>query len=212
MNINSLMQASQKITRTYYEMESALSLAEREQVEVKEAYERHVQNLELFEKSRIFLQELAEATRKQIVSGLEQIVSLCLQSVYGPDIRFEIEIKTSRNNTSLFMYVVDTSGDEVIQFAPEDSMGGGVVDVCAIGLRFGLLKILTPAPAGPIILDEPAKMVSSDLMDAIARLLQELQQIFGKQIILATHHDSVKAVVDHTVRIQRTNGISKVVS
>ncbi len=175
--------------------------------EKKEAIINHTA---LLEKVRVFLQELAEATRDEITKGLQDVVTLCLQSVFGPDIRFEIEVGTLRNHTSIEFYVVSEEGEHSVKLKPEDSMGGGVIDTISIGLRFGLLKILNPTPIGPVILDEPAKMVSSDRIESIGLLIKDLSVIFGKQVIMVTHHASLADIADHSVWIQKERGVSSV--
>ncbi len=168
------------------------------------------QEMDLFEESRVFLQELAEVTREEVASELEKVVTLCLQAVFDESLSFEIAIDTSRNNTVIEFYVVDTSGDEVLRLPPEDSMGGGIVDTCAIGLRFGVLKVLEPFPVGPIMLDEPAKMVSRDKLEAIGALIQELGELFNKQNILVTHHTTLMDIMDNCYYFEKVNGYTKV--
>ena len=167
-------------------------------------------DIELFEECRILLQNLAEVTRKQIASELENVVTLCLQAVFDDTISFEIDIDTSHNNTIIEFYVVDTSGDEPVRLPPEDSMGGGIVDTCAIGLRFGILRILDPAPLGPIILDEPAKMVSGDRVEQIGSLIQELTKMFDKQTLLVTHHTSLMDVMDDSLYFEKVKGYTQI--
>jgi DNA repair exonuclease SbcCD ATPase subunit len=162
--------------------------------------------IHLYEEVRTFLQTLAEATRNEIMSGLQEIVTRCLQSVFGPHLSFEIEVETKRNNTGIEFYVVNTAGEHTIRLRPEDNMGGGVIDTISIGLRFGLLKVLTPSPKGPIFLDEPAKMVSGDRIESIANLLKELADLFDKQIIMVTHHQSIMEIVDSSIHVRNENG------
>jgi DNA repair exonuclease SbcCD ATPase subunit len=167
-------------------------------------------NTILLEDVRVFLQELAEVTRNEIMCGLQDIVTLCLQSVFGPDVRFEIEVGTSRNNTSIDFFVVSEEGSHVVRMRPEDSMGGGVIDTISIGLRFGLMKILNPLPIGPVIFDEPAKMVSGDRIESIGQLIKDMSRLFNKQIIMVTHHSNLADVADCSVLVQKQNGISTI--
>jgi len=167
--------------------------------------------LELYEDVRIVLQELAETTREQVCAELEHVVTLCLKAVFvDEELSFEIEINTSRNNTVIEFYVIDESGDEPVRLPPEDSFGGGTVDTCAIGLRFGLLQILDPKPLGPIILDEPAKQVSGGRVVAIAALLQELTDMFKKQTILVTHHEAIMNVIENPIFFEKIKGYTRV--
>lgn len=168
--------------------------------------QKYPAQLDLLEQVRLFMQTLAEATRDEIMSGLQQIVTRCLQSVFGPHLSFEIEVETKRNNTGIEFYVRNEAGEHPVRLKPEENMGGGVIDTISIGLRFGLLKILTPVPEGPIFLDEPAKMVSADRIDSIANLLKELSDLFDKQVIMVTHHNSIMEVVDNAIHVYNENG------
>ena len=63
------------------------SLEELEQMDIdmkglEETISRLEQDIELFEECRLFLQKLAEVTREQIASELENVVTLCLQAVF----------------------------------------------------------------------------------------------------------------------------------
>lgn len=205
-----LVSVTQQVIRNYEDSLVQLDGIDKEIAQLQQEIQALTKEITLYESVRVFLQELAEVARAEIASGLESIVTLCLQAVFGPSMSFEIDIDTSRNSTVIDFYVVNTDGEEVVRFSPEESMGGGVVDTVSIGLRFGLLKILSPEPIGPIILDEPAKMVSADLIDSIASLLQELTHMFGKQNILVTHHTSMMDVVDNAIYFEKINGVTKV--
>lgn len=209
MELQSLMEVTDRVINEHENNLKELESLERSIEQNQSTYDKLTKKIELLEEVRVFLQQLAEIARAEVASGLEQIVTLCLQAIFGPDMSFEIEIETARNTTSVQFYVLDNSGDGVVRFAPEDTMGGGVVDTVAIGLRFGLLKILNPEPIGPIILDEPAKMVSGDLIDSIAALLKELTTMFDKQNIIVTHHTSLMDVVDNAIYFERINGITQ---
>lgn len=204
--IQNILLTTEKAISKY---EAALIELDEVEAEIKEI-DREIasieKNQELYEGVQVLLQDLAEVTREEVASDLEGVVTLCLQAIFGEELSFEIDIDTSRNNTVIEFYVVDTSGTEPVRLPPEDSMGGGLVDTCAIGLRFGLLQILDPKPLGPIILDEPAKMVSGGKIEAIASLLEELTAIFKKQSIFVTHHPSIMDVVENSIHFEKVNG------
>lgn len=163
----------------------------------------------LLEKVRVFMQTLAEETRDEIMSGLEQVVTTCLQIVFGPHLRFEIEVETKRNATGIEFYIVDESGEKPVRLKPEGNFAGGELDTISIGLRFGLLKVLKPSPEGPVFLDEPAKMVSGDKIFSIANLLKELAKMFDKQIIMVSHHEALIDVVDNSIYFKKENGVTQ---
>lgn len=210
MNIEhvSLIQTVDRLIKEHEEDAIRLERMKME-VEKKIRYrDELVPKIALWEESRVFLQTLAEATRDEIMAGLQEVVTLCLQSVFGPHLSFEIEVETKRNSTGIEFYVVNTAGKEPIRLKPVGNMGGGVLDTISIGLRFGLLKILNPLPEGPLILDEPAKMVSGDRIVSITTLLKELLVMFGKQSIMVSHHVSLLESVDNAIHMRNEHGIS----
>ncbi|MGE7305861.1 hypothetical protein ACQKJG_18730 [Priestia megaterium] len=204
------MDATDRVIDEYEQSLRDLQALERNLERNASVYDDLLNQIELFEEARIFLQELAEMARAKVASGLEKVVTLCLQSVFGESMSFEIEIDTSRNNTVVDFFVLSQDGDSIVRFSPENSMGGGVVDTVAIGLRFGLLMILDPRPVGPIFLDEPAKMVSADLIELIGSLLQELNTMFNKQNIIVTHHLALMDTVDHAIQFEKRGGVTKI--
>lgn len=201
-----VIQRADNFIRNYEERQHELGYLEERITDLIKVLKTYPNNLKLLEEVRVFMQTLAEATRDEMMYGLQEIVTRCLQSTFGPHLSFEIEVETKRNNTGIEFYVVNTSGEHTIRLKPEENMGGGVIDTISIGLRFGLLKILTPAPEGPIFLDEPAKMVSGDKIDSIANLLKELADLFDKQVIMVTHHDSLLDIVDNAIYVRNENG------
>lgn len=209
MNIPSLLRKVDETVLEYERLGKDIDNLEREITNLQEQQEKHAKNIDLFERSRVFLQRLAEITRKQIADTLDKGVTMCLQAVFGEHLRFETEIKTSRNNTAVYFYVVDTSSpDGEIRFPPEETMGGGVVDTCAFGLRFCLSEMLDPVPEGPFILDEPAKMVSGDLVRQLGHVLVQLSKLYRRQTIMVTHHEVLKEIVDNYIHVTRRNGVS----
>jgi DNA repair ATPase RecN len=210
MELESLLSITSRRIQEHEELIQAHKDLKRDIQRNESIFEELTKEVSKLEEVRIFLQELAEAARAEIASGLEQIVTLCLQSVFGDSMSFEIEIDTSHNSTAVSFYVLNEEGN--VRSEPKDSVGGGVVDVIAAGLRFGLLKILNPAPIGPIILDEPGKMVSASSRQAFAELIYELTHMFKKQNIMITHDTSLMQVADHSIYIEKVNGVSRISS
>lgn len=208
MEITSLIQTIDKTIADHENQKRELVRLEQELEEKKRRREELVQNLALFEEVRVFLQKLAVTARDKVMSGLQDVVTMCLQIVFGPDIHFEIEVDTKRENTAVEFYVVNTRGEKPVRKKPDKRMGGGVVDTVAIGLRYGLMKVVKPEPKGPMGLDEPAKMVSPDRVESIGKLLKQLSVIFGKQTILVSHHEALIDILDNPIRVRQVRGVS----
>jgi DNA repair exonuclease SbcCD ATPase subunit len=207
MSSFALLKAADALIGDYDKKLMDLKQMENEIESMKKKRDELIPHGQLLEEVRIFMQTLAKVARAEMMEGLQTAGTMGLQFVFGPDLTFEIEIDTKRNNTAIEFYVVDTSGEEVVRKKPEDNMGGGVVDSLAIGMRYGMLKVRKPSPIGPMILDEPAKMVSSDLVPNISELIKTLTKIFKKQTIFVTHHEQLMDV-EHTIHFQKKKGIT----
>lgn len=173
--------------------------------------EAHLKQTAFLEQVRAFIQTFAQATRHEIVSGLELVVTTCLQIAFGETYQFEIEVGTRANKTVVDFYVVKQTDEGEVRLPPVDNMGGGIIDAVALGLSFGLLKVIENPPEGPILYDEPAKMVSGDRVLPIASILHELHRLFDRQIILVTHHEAIAEMCDKSYRALKNDGIAKVV-
>ena len=94
-----------------------------------------------------------------------------------------------------------------------DQNGGGVVDIVSTALRLIALQTYEPVIDGPIILDEPTKMVSSEYIPTLAEFLKSAGNDFGRQIILITHNEYLASIADEIVSFSKNNlGESEVVS
>lgn len=185
---------AQGAIRKIDEEERDLARLERELVKKHEEREAFRNHTALLERVRVFVQGIAEATRGEIVSGLEQIVTTCMQIMFGDTYRFEIDVETKNNNTTVEFYVVKDEGEQVVRLKPVGNMAGGMIDTISIGLSFGILKVVPNPPEGPILFDEPAKMVSDDRAASIIHLLVEMGTLFERQIILVTHHEHEEVI------------------
>lgn len=140
-----------------------------------------------FEEVVLLLQRTATTAREAACGQIELLVTQFLQAVFGPDYRFKIEMTERAGRAEADFYVVSDHGGEQIATRPQDSRGGGVVDVVSLGLRIAMLQTYRPELAGPLLADEPAKHVSEDLIQSVAHLLKMVSDEFHRQIIMVTH-------------------------
>lgn len=155
--------------------------------------------------------KVSEFARKQLVTKIEQTVSAAMEAVFGEGMRFEVLIGTKGNQPTAEWQVVSTYGAYTVQTDPQDANGGGVVDVISLALRLSLLELARPKPEGPLILDEPGKMISTQFAPAVAHFLKRYAETTGRQIIMVTHNGELAEVADVTVRVEKRNGESFVV-
>ena len=134
-----------------------------EQIEENKKLIEYIQSeIDLIEKVSVLLQRTSEFARNQAKHQIESLVTNCLQYIFENNIEFEIEIEELYGKPNAEFYVVTKVDDIAIKTKPEQSRGGGVVDIISLALRISFLQIHKPIIEGPLILDEPAKHVSED--------------------------------------------------
>lgn len=166
-----------------------------------------------YEKTRILLQKTATDARESAKKRLEDTVTDALKYVFGQDFQFIIELKESRGRAEAEFYVESDYNGNRVRTKPEDSRGGGVVDIISIALRVALVQIYNnPTIRGPIILDEPGKHVSADYTMKLANFLKQINNTFDRQIILSTHQPDLAAIADTAHEVTLKGGASHVTS
>lgn len=173
----------------------------------------HVINAQitLWDSTRLFLQHISEYARLVAKNKLEEIVTNALQFVFGTQFSFKIKIVETRNRPEAEFLVCSSFGQLSIENTPQDSRGGGIVDVVSVALRIALLEVHYPKREGPIILDEPFKHVSSEYIDSAAKLLKSMSKTFDRQVIIITHNERLTKIADKLFEVSISDGVSKVV-
>ena len=106
---------------------------------------------DLLDKVRILFQLSSDHARTQAKTQLETLVTNALQYVFGSTFRFEIELSDHGGNPTAEFYVVSEWEDQIIKNKPQDSRGGGIVDVISLALRIALIETIKPRLDGPIL-------------------------------------------------------------
>lgn len=145
-------------------------------------------NLSNLKQAQGILQEVAQAVEEQAHKQISSIVSKCLQVVFEDPYLFEIVFVRRNNRTAAEIYLTKDGH----QLSPDDSTGGGVVDVVSFALRLACLSLRLPKGRSFIALDEPFKSVSANLRPRIARMLELLAEELGFQFLLSTHMSALK--------------------
>ena len=90
------------------------------------------------------------------------------------------------------------------------SMGSGAEKTLAsMAIRLALISITNLPKSELFILDEPATALDQEHMEGFTRLLRLIKNQF-KTVILISHLDSLKDVVDMTIDIDKINGYANV--
>jgi len=159
------------------------------------------------EKAQAIIQKVAKDTQEQLEYHISDIVTLALDTIFDDPYRFKIEFVLKRNKTECEL-VFERRGKKI---KPLDASGGGVVDVASFALRIALWTLQAPKSRNTIILDEPLKFLSKDLLPRACNLLQELHKRLSIQFVIVTHLDELKDCADKIFEIRIKKGVSKLI-
>lgn len=153
-----------------------------------------------------FLKKMSTTLRKETISRLEEIITMALQHILGEDISFKIE--TPNDKPEAYFYIVNNYNGTIVQNEPEDSRGGGIIDIVSVALRLAVSELCHIE--GPLILDEPAKHLSAEYKDNFAAFLRMIKDDFGRQLIIITHDRTLSECGDIVYNVDKINGKSVV--
>jgi len=196
----------------YEQGRGQLALLKRQRAEKDKTLTQVRKNIEVWRQVQVLLTKVSDYARRQLVERIEETVTAALQTVLADDsLRFKIEMRELSGKPSAEWRVVSRYGNTEISNNPEDARGGGIVDIVSLALRLALLELSRPRPEGPVILDEPAKMVSAEYAENLAYFLRSYAQKTGRQFIVVTHNETLAQAGDRAYKVTKNeNGISEV--
>src|SRR5690606_19011790 len=88
--------------------------------------------IDLIEKVSLLLQRTSEFARNQAKIQIESLVTNCLQYIFESNIEFKIEIEELYGKPNAEFFVITETDNMIIKTKPEQSRGGGVVDIISL--------------------------------------------------------------------------------
>jgi DNA repair exonuclease SbcCD ATPase subunit len=92
---------------------------------------------------------------------------------------------------------------------PIEMGSGAEKTIAAMGIRLALLSISNLPKGNIFILDEPGTALDAENMEGFIRILQLIKMYF-KTVVLISHVDSLKDIVDTEIIIDKENGFARV--
>jgi exonuclease SbcC len=90
------------------------------------------------------------------------------------------------------------------------SMGSGAEKtIASMAVRLALVSVSSLPKSQIFILDEPATALDEDNMEGFVRILEMVKNSF-KTVIIISHLDALKDVVDKQITIEKVDGFAKV--
>ena len=150
------------------------------------------------------IQQVAEATQRNLEFHISNIVTLALSAVFPDPYEFKATYLVRRGKTECDLKFVK-NGQEC---DPLSASGGGACDVASFSLRIAVWSL---KPTRNVqVLDEPFRFVSLDLQEKCSEMIKELSSKLGIQIIMVSHLPKIIAAADTIFEVTQTDGISEI--
>lgn len=160
--------------------------------------------------ARDTIAKVIQLTQFRIRRYIERTVTLAIRSVFDRDYTFHLKFKEQRNKIECIATVKEHGNIR----EPKADMGGGLMDIIAIGFRVALLLIEVPRSRMFLFLDQPFSHCGG-LIKKAATMVKELNRELGIQFVIITHerklskiadrswlieHDSIKSIVSRIIK------------
>lgn len=195
----------------YNQAAGQLALLEKQRNDKTTEHTKAKVQIATWEQVQVLFSKVSEFAREQLKIRIEETVTAALQAVFCDDcLSFAIDIRTLNGKPAAEWSVVSRYGDMTVAGNPEDARGGGIADVVSLALRLALLELARPKPEGPVVLDEPGKMISREYLPNVAEFLKQYAAKTERQILMVTHAEPLAEAAHCSFRVTQLNGASEV--
>jgi len=174
---------------------------------IEEAQER-IQQIQDAERDYIAYDIFVQATHAngisyEVIKSMLPVINEEIQKVLSSIVEFEVFF--AEDGDKLEIYLKHPKYD-----ARPLSMGSGAEKtIASMAVRLALISVSSLPKSQLFILDEPATALDADHMEGFVRLLQMIKAQF-KTVLLITHLENLKDIVDTTIEIDKTDGYAQV--
>lgn len=182
------------------QIEKSLAVAKKEKVELKRNLRRHEQAQEV-------IRQVALKTQQQLQYHISDIATMALEAVFDDPYQLQIEFVQRRNRTECDLSFIR----ENEKIDPLNAAGGGAVDVASFALRIASWSMQVPRSRNVLVLDEPFRYLSSNLLPKASTMLKEVSDKLNLQIIMVTHADELVETADKVFEIRKRKQISQII-
>jgi DNA repair exonuclease SbcCD ATPase subunit len=172
----------------------------------QQSIREQAKDLRRHEQAREVINQVGLATQNQLSFHISEITSLALNAVFPHPYELKAEFVQRRNKTECDLLFV--RGEEKID--PLSAAGGGAVDVASFALRIASWSMQRPRSRAVIILDEPFKHLSTNLLPQAGEMLKQISDKLQLQIIMVTHCEELIDTADKVFEVSIRKGISNV--
>lgn len=174
--------------------------------QTKESVRTKKRDLKRHEMALDIVRAAALNTQQQLQFHISDTVSSALDTVFDDPYEMIVEFAQRRNKTECDLFF----GKDDARMSPLDASGCGVVDIASFALRIASWSMQRPRSRNLIILDEPFKHLSSNLLPRAGELLKKVSEEMNLQIIMVTHSDELIDAADKVFKVGVQKRISQV--
>ena len=150
----------------------------------KRAVKEVANRLDSVVEAQVIVQRIAQGIQQQVHERISRVVIRCLAAVFDDPYQFSIRFDRKRGKTEA-VKVFSRDGMELDE--PLGEIGGGAVEVAALGMRVSAILMSRPEVRRLLVLDEPFKSVRGRGNRARTKvMLERLAEDLGLQVILNT--------------------------
>ena len=145
----------------------------------------------------------ANGVSYQVIKSMLPIINSEISSILSTLVDFEVFFDNIGDKLEIYI--------KHPKYDPRPlSMGSGAEKtIASMAIRLGLISVTNLPKSELFILDEPATALDEEHMEGFIRLLQMIKGQF-KTVLLISHLESLKDIVDMTIDIQKVDGYAKV--
>ena len=174
---------------------------------IQEAEEK-IQKIKEAERDYIAYDIFVQATHAngisyEVIKSMLPVINSEIQKILSPIVDFSVFFDNEGDKLEIYL--------QHPKYDPRPlSMGSGAEKtIASMAVRLALVSISSLPKSQVFILDEPATALDADHMEGFVRLLQMIKSQF-KTVLLITHLENLKDVVDTTIEIDKVDGYAKV--
>lgn len=146
-------------------------------------------------------------TQEQLQYRISDIASMALSAVFENPYELVAEFVQRRNKTECDLFF-QRDGEKI---DPLNASGGGAVDIASFALRTASWAMNIPRTSDVLLLDEPFRYVSEDLISKTGEILQKIADELGLQFVIVTHEEALMDFADVLYEVQQNKkGVSHV--
>ena len=138
-----------------------------------------------------------------VIKSMLSVINAEISAVLSSIVDFEVTI--ANDDSSLEIYLRHPKHDP----RPLSMGSGAEKTIASMAIRLALISVSSLPRPDFFILDEPATALDAEHMEGFVRLLQMIKTHF-KTVLLITHLESLKDVVDKTIDIDKVDGYAQV--